>query len=125
MTWKDILAEEPFEGQHWEGVFGLPPGSTVEGWEARSNGSTPSLSPWDDDDSLDEDDSRSSFEDLRSPVLQAPAAVKSHPVHQVQNHRLHVEELKSAQYWRDDWRIDADVTRPFDLGEPSTLGMRP
>ncbi|KAH9002214.1 Spc98 family-domain-containing protein [Lactarius hatsudake] len=34
--WKNILDEEPFEGQHWEGVYGLPPGSTVEGWETRS-----------------------------------------------------------------------------------------
>ena len=25
LTWADILAEEPFEGQHWEGVYGLPP----------------------------------------------------------------------------------------------------
>ncbi|KIJ69751.1 hypothetical protein HYDPIDRAFT_35222 [Hydnomerulius pinastri MD-312] len=123
ITWKDILAEEPFEGQHWEGAYGLPIGSTIEGWETRSNGSTPSLSPWDEDDSSDEGASRSSFEDFASSVSEAPAAPNSNqPITQVQNHHLLVEKLKAQQYWRDDWRIDADVARPFDLGDPSTLG---
>ncbi len=45
ISWKNILDEEPFEGQHWEGVYGLPPGSTVEGWETKSLDSTPPYSP--------------------------------------------------------------------------------
>lgn len=45
ISWKAILDEEPFEGQHWEGVYGLQPGSTVEGWETRSLDSTPPYSP--------------------------------------------------------------------------------
>ncbi|KIJ13301.1 hypothetical protein PAXINDRAFT_117334 [Paxillus involutus ATCC 200175] len=123
ITWKDILAEEPLEGQHWEGVYGLPPGSTVEGWETRSNESTPSLSPWDQDDSLDEDDSRSSFEDLPPPVIETSAEPEPcQPTHHSYNHRGAIEDLKAQQYWRDDWRIDVDVSRPFDIGDPSTLG---
>ncbi|KAH7887320.1 Spc98 family-domain-containing protein [Phlebopus sp. FC_14] len=122
MTWNAILAEEPFEGQHWEGAYGLPPGSTVEGWETRSDGSTPSLSPWDESDSLDENASRSSLDGPPSPVPVPLAADKARPSHSAPSHRMDVEELKSRQYWRDDWQVDVDVSRPFDLGDPSTLG---
>lgn len=124
MTWKEILAEEPFEGQHWEGVYGLPAGSTVEGWESRSGGSTPSLSPWDEDDSLDSDHTPPSFEDLPPPVTGTPG--EFHPHHRVryqQNYLELIERLKAHQYWREDWKIDVDVSRPFDIGDPSTLGM--
>lgn len=75
MTWAAILAEEPFEGEHWEGVYGLPPGYVRQagtdkeeqrhkkesglfegekGWN--SHWSTPSLSPLNSGDlALDED----------------------------------------------------------------------
>ncbi|KAI9569285.1 Spc98 family-domain-containing protein, partial [Boletus coccyginus] len=123
ITWKEILAEDPFEGQHWEGVYGLPAGSTVEGWETRSGGSTPSLSPWDEDDSLDSDGTPPSFEDLPPPVTTTPAESNSHHrVHYQRNHLELIERLKAHQYWRDDWKIDVDVSRPFDIGDPSTLG---
>ena len=122
ITWREILAEEPFEGQHWEGVYGLPAGSTVEGWETRSGGSTPSLSPWDEDDSLDSDGTPSSFEDLPPP--RAPEEFHSrYRVYHHENHLELIERLKAGQYWRDDWKIDVDVSRPFDIGDPSTLGM--
>ncbi|KAG8219040.1 Spc98 family-domain-containing protein [Butyriboletus roseoflavus] len=123
ITWKEILAEEPFEGQHWEGVCGLPAGSTVEKWETRSGGSTPSLSPWDDDDSLDGDGTPPSFEELPPPVTGMPGESNSH--HRVpyqQNNLELIERLKANQYWREDWKIDVDVSRPFDIGDPSTLG---
>ncbi|KAG6373856.1 Spc98 family-domain-containing protein [Boletus reticuloceps] len=123
VTWKEILAEEPFEGQHWEGVYGIPPGSTVEGWETRSGGSTPSLSPWDEDDSLNSDGTPSSFEDLPPPVIGSPENSHFyHLIHYQRNHFELVEQLKARQYWRDDWKIDVDVSRPFHIGDPSTLG---
>ncbi|KAG6856047.1 hypothetical protein H0H87_008151 [Tephrocybe sp. NHM501043] len=66
LTWASIVAEEPFEGEHWEGVYGLPPGF-VRRDETQSRGfydrekeserldwdsrwSTPSLSPLNSDD---------------------------------------------------------------------------
>ncbi|KAF5388371.1 hypothetical protein D9615_000745 [Tricholomella constricta] len=72
LTWASIVAEEPFEGDHWEGVYGLPPGFVrrddrqPEGYYDRekeserldwdSRWSTPSLSPLNSDDlELDED----------------------------------------------------------------------
>lgn len=125
LTWKDILAEEPFEGQHWEGVYGLPSGSTVEGWEKTSDGSTPSLSPWDDDsDDLDDDDSFPYTEDAPSspdPVERVSSFGQPNLSLSYQHRRV-VEELQARQYWREEWRTDADLTRPFNLGDSSTLG---
>ncbi|KAG1877430.1 Spc98 family-domain-containing protein [Suillus subluteus] len=125
LTWKDILAEEPFEGQHWEGIYGLPSGSTVEGWENTSDGSTPSLSPWDDDsDDLDDNDSFPYTEDTPS----SPSPVERVSSYGQPNlslsyqHRRVVEELEARQYWREEWRTDADLSRPFNLGDASTLG---
>ncbi|GBE79798.1 predicted protein [Sparassis crispa] len=124
LTWKDILAEEPFEGQHWEGVYGLPPGSTVENWDAHSGGSTPSLSPFDDSDL---DDSLSSSDILQS--AEAPASLLVDAVNEpsyhpgvTYSHRNDVEELVAGQYWKTDWRTDASVERPFNICDASTLG---
>ncbi|KAH7916234.1 Spc98 family-domain-containing protein [Hygrophoropsis aurantiaca] len=128
LTWSDILAEEPFEGQHWEGVYGLPPGSTVEDWDNRSGGSTPSLSPWDDSDGSDDDDmpSTSSIEldEISTSVTENPPHFRARlsSAREAYSYRQDVEELESRQYWRPEWRMDVDVSRPFDLGEPSTLG---
>ncbi|KAL4076383.1 Spc98 family-domain-containing protein [Scleroderma yunnanense] len=124
ITWKDILVEEPFEGQHWEGVYGLPPGSTVEGWETRSTGSTSSLSPWDESDSLEGEDEVELQRSLHEPTqsAEAPDPLWKNVHHHIHNDLAIVEELKAQQYWRDDWRIGIDVSRPFDIGDPSTLG---
>ncbi|OBZ70494.1 Gamma-tubulin complex component 5 [Grifola frondosa] len=128
LTWKDILADEPFEGQHWEGAYGLPPGSTVENWDSHSEGSTPSLSPWDDSDDLD--DSRSSSElldDVSEPpqifnrVDIIPTVMNNRPTN-IYQHRKDVEDLYARQYWRADWHPDVPNDRSFNIGDPSTLG---
>ncbi|CDO73818.1 hypothetical protein BN946_scf185015.g147 [Trametes cinnabarina] len=127
ITWKDILAEEPFEGQHWEGIYGLPRGSTVEGWEMRSDGSTPSLSPWDSDCELD--GSHSSFEPSAIPETPPPATVAPQgngvgaardPL-STYRHRQDVEELQARQYWRPDYRAALDIKQSFDIGDASSL----
>lgn len=33
-----------------------------------------------------------------------------------------LEELKAKQYWREEWRTEANTESTFDLGDPSTLG---
>jgi gamma-tubulin complex component 5 len=127
LTWQNILAEEPYSGQHWEGVYGLPLGSTTEKWEAHSTDSTESLSPIDQSDgnSHDEDGSLSS-----SGVDESISPEDSHVVTKAMNskgttlsHRNLVEYLQSKQYWRHEWRTDASLTAPFDLGDASTLGI--
>jgi gamma-tubulin complex component 5 len=131
LTWQDILTDEPFEGQHWEGAYGLLPGSTVENWENRSSGSTPSLSLWDDDsdehgeDFISPTGSEYSLEE-GEPTTQEfdvinhlPMKVSAQPF----AHRNTVEELKARQYWRPEWCTDIDTNRSFSLGDPSTLGI--
>ena len=133
LTWAEILAEEPFHGQHWEGVYRLPPGSTVEGWELQSSGSEPSLSPWDDDynrgdgsDSLSLagsltsmrfEENEGSLPDERGRDDEAP--LKNVP--EFYKYRQAFEDLQARQYWRPEWRIRADLDRPFSLGNHSTL----
>lgn len=33
-----------------------------------------------------------------------------------------MEELQARQYWRSEWRTDAAIEKPFDLGDASSLG---
>jgi len=122
LSWADILAEEPFEGQHWEGVFGLPPGSTVEGWELQSFDSTPPSSPA----------SSTGFHDLGnsssdSPISRDLSHVEHSPteaifIEDLYAHRREIGELQARQYWRTEWRTDALLATPFDIGDASTLG---
>ena len=129
LTWKDILEGDPFEGQHWQGAYGLPPGSTVENWETHSDGSTPSLSSLDDSDDLD--DSRSlpsppptehlDHIDATEPSTRVPF-VAPREVQRNHAHRSEFEEFQARQYWREGWHSDADVARPFDIRDASTLG---
>ncbi|TBU41458.1 Spc98 family-domain-containing protein [Dichomitus squalens] len=130
LTWKDIFAEEPLEGQHWEGAYGLPPGTTVENWETRSDGSSPSLSPWDSDSDLDESRPASRLSDVPETPPTPPTEGTDPEVPRLDppldpmnayRHRQDVEELHSRQYWRSDWRSDASVHQQFDLGNASSL----
>ena len=131
LTWKDILAEEPLEGQHWEGAYGLPPGSTVENWDNRSDGSSPSLSPWDSESDGDESRSASRLSHIPETPPTPPADEHGAEVPRLEppldpmnayRHRQDVEELHSRQYWRSDWNLDASISQQFDLGDASSLG---
>jgi len=125
LSWKNILDEEPFEGQHWEGVYDLPPGSTVEGWETRSLDSTPPFSPLLDDfgivsPSLSPADSfpASEVESSMDPNADSVRLSTSSTF----GHRQLVEDLQRRQYWRADWQTDASLTRPFTVKDASSLG---
>ncbi|EAU84459.2 hypothetical protein CC1G_01455 [Coprinopsis cinerea okayama7 len=117
LTWAEILAEEPFEGDHWEGILD-PIG---DDWDT-----TPSLSPLNSDDlALDDDDSSllSMDEAERAPSTDAqftPPQEARQPFSP--EHAKAFRELQHQQYWRKEWRSDADPSRSFDLGDPSTLG---
>ncbi|KDR84121.1 hypothetical protein GALMADRAFT_219953 [Galerina marginata CBS 339.88] len=135
LTWADILAEEPFEGEHWEGVFGFPPGSVRSTSHRETTGrdnldSSPSLSPLNSDDlALDDDDSFLSedYEETseptspQSPSPQLPSGTRTTIPHSYE-HRKQFEELQAKQYWRDGWHTDAAIGSQFDIGDPSTLG---
>ncbi|KAF8638546.1 hypothetical protein AX17_002089 [Amanita inopinata Kibby_2008] len=136
LTWADILAEEPFEGEHWEGVYGLPPGSirgvsqnnATDDWD-----STPSLSPLESDLELDDEDTNSLSAVGTSDI--PPASGEAHdpttdglqvndkeiPPYTVA-HRQSLENVKAKQYWRDTWQSNVDIGKDFDLKDASTLG---
>ena len=125
MTWAEILAEEPFEGEHWEGIYD----GHQNDWDT-----TPSLSPLNSDDlALDNDDSLSTS-DYEVPASSLSKQVEKEPWPSTQAkanvphtyvHRKAFEDLHARQYWRDGWTSDADPKRIFDLWDPSTLGLSP
>lgn len=126
ITWKEILAEEPFQGEHWRGAYGFPPGSIVETWETR-NDSSDSLSTIEgltrdnnDSFSLDEFDATSeALNKIERPQMSLADATRLRE--EKYAHRQIVDDLVSRQYWRPDWHIDAALHRPFHLGDASTL----
>jgi|SRR5712672_881476 len=126
ISWKDILDDEPFEGQHWEGVYGLPPGSTVEGWETRSLDSTPPYSPLPLDDLRDLSPSLSSIESLPAvevkPSLTRDADSPSVIPVSTFGHRQLIEDLQRRQYWRTEWKTDASLMSSFAIKNASSLG---
>ncbi|EKM59505.1 uncharacterized protein PHACADRAFT_191873 [Phanerochaete carnosa HHB-10118-sp] len=135
LTWADILAEEPFEGQHWEGAYGLPPGAVYTERESTHTDSdtSPSLSSLEDEDELEDSGDMSSRWDtgsdselhLSTPppqdtTLENATEQFSRSI-ALYSHRDEVESLHSLQYWRSDWRDGTRDDRPFDIGDPSTL----
>jgi gamma-tubulin complex component 5 len=138
LTWAQILAEDPLEGQHWEGAYGLPPGNTPysgaaedrERWSSDSEGSLGSG----DDFQLEmapivsdpEDTSLSSMSDLSQLVgddvdFYGETDVTTR-VKEAYEHKKATEALQKRQYWRAEWKSDIDTSRKFDLGDASTLG---
>lgn len=132
LTWQDILAEEPFEGEHWQGAYGMPPGSIAgQGIEALSDSNSSPLSPISDLDDR-EDAGTSSDSSAASTGLTELDELPSHFITghyttgQVQQQSLRLredlEDLHKCQYWKSGWQTDGDVNVGFDLGSPSTLG---
>ncbi|KAG5654228.1 hypothetical protein H0H81_005915 [Sphagnurus paluster] len=138
LTWASIVAEEPFEGEHWEGVYGLPPGfvrrddtkprgfydrekeSERLDWDSRW--STPSLSPLNSDDleldaDQEEEERERAFSDGRASKEQEVESLGDDVVQYVPDrvpphtyaHRQEFEALQAKQYWRNDWRGDVDI----------------
>ncbi|KAH9999974.1 hypothetical protein BJV77DRAFT_975603, partial [Russula vinacea] len=126
ISWKTILDEEPFEGQHWEGIYGLPPGSTVEGWETRSLDSTPPYSPLPLGDPSDLSPSVSSTDSLpsveaKSSLNQDVDLARMATVSSF-GHRQLIEDLQRRQYWRTEWQTDAASASSFAIKNASSLG---
>ena len=126
ISWKSILDEEPFEGQHWEGVYGLPPGSTIEGWEIRSVDSTPPYSPLPLDDFSDFSPSLSSVDSLPAVEAEHSLNQRAHSAHMTPlstfGHRQLIEDLQRRQYWRTEWQTDASLNLSFVIKDVSSLG---
>ncbi|TDL29376.1 hypothetical protein BD410DRAFT_736245 [Rickenella mellea] len=126
LTWREILAEEPFEGEHWRGAYGLPPGSTIQTWDDDSEDSSPPLSPI--GDLGDFEDTMSSTGPSEPPdsgdfdILVTHQSIWTQQRAYSLLHREELEALASRQYWREDWTSVAKRNRHFDIADPSTLG---
>ncbi|KAG8900546.1 hypothetical protein FRB99_005985 [Tulasnella sp. 403] len=110
LTWADILAEEPFEGDHW--LTPPSPSSSLSDWSddlprkpARGNSPT---------------ESSGSLEFL---IDDSPITNDSFDAqHEANARRTLVEELQSQQYWTAKWESPIESSTLFKIGEPSTLG---
>ncbi len=92
LTWKKIL-EEPFEGEHWEGVYGLPPGSVKNWREPDSQSDVSSVLSLDSEDLDLDDSSESPPTPPRSPSPSPPICNPTHDVRVSISRRKEVEEL--------------------------------
>ncbi len=128
LTWKKILEDDPFEGEHWEGVYGMPPGSIKNQREPDSDSDASSLWSLHSDDLDVEHSSDSLPTSPRSPspiaLQSSPAFIPSLPdIRLSVLHRKEVEDLQARQYWRSDWKMPVQGTSTrFDIGDASTLG---
>ncbi|KAF7975641.1 hypothetical protein HWV62_9089 [Athelia sp. TMB] len=113
LTWAEIVADEPFEGDHWD---------------IQSFGSTPSLSPFgsEDEQENDNDGSLSSHVNTSDGGYESDRMITTEDKReQTYDHHSDVEALQKRQYWREDY-VDAvgilARIKHFDLGDVSTLG---
>jgi gamma-tubulin complex component 5 len=114
LTWKRIMEEEPFEGEHWEDI----------GISSRRR-STPSSGS-----ESDSDDTRSRSEDSRVTTVSHESSSGHRntvtpltpPINKALRNRMIVEELQNNQCWRADWRGDMTLDAPFRLADPASFG---
>lgn len=116
LTWKRIMEEEPFEGEHWEEI----------GPSNRSSRSTPSYGSDSDSDDLR---SRHSENSTLSTLSREScshhhdiATPPTPPISEALRNRMTVEDLQGKQYWRADWRGDLNLDATFRLAEPASFG---
>ncbi|KZO98172.1 hypothetical protein CALVIDRAFT_597152 [Calocera viscosa TUFC12733] len=121
LTWETIMAEEPFEGQHWEDAQSNPQSRKAKR-RTSSWSSSNSLSDLSDDDHLQSVSSS-------PPTTHAPSEkrvddtedfVSSSELAAVRS-QMELDEMLGRQYWKAHWRIDVDLDAPFDLSNAETL----
>ena len=132
LAWEEILKDEPFEGQHWQGAYRMPPGSVADEWAERSTDSSPYLSPLDDSD-VDYHDRFSDHDaEIEEHALaETPPSTNqgridhlvalNEEVYESSAYRRELEGLRASQYWRPDVQAQRDVNATFDMNIPQSL----
>jgi gamma-tubulin complex component 5 len=115
LTWKRIMEEEPFEGEHWEEI----------GVSNRSRRPTPSCGS--DSDSGDFQSRRSEDSTLSTLSHESfsphpNVTPLTQPINEALRNRMTVEDLQSKQYWRADWRGDVNLDASFRIADPASFG---
>lgn len=124
LTWKQIMEEEPFEGDHWEGVFS--PGRAYEG------DTSPSFASDQESEaegflshSGESQESETSYTSTPAPIGQIlTEAVYTQSEYfqgSSSESRELVERLRGKQTWRREWEMDVNWNRPFNTADPSTF----
>ncbi|KAF8314738.1 hypothetical protein DL93DRAFT_2167155 [Clavulina sp. PMI_390] len=130
LTWAAILRDEPLEGEHWKGAYGLPPGATKEGWEAENFFESDS----DASDLSDFDLRHLNIQGTRKNTVITPVLSETESLTSAED-EMHVsgqdvmstivsEEMEALQYWKQAGLLPREFdgsTPGFDLGDPSTL----
>jgi len=113
LTWKQIMDEEPFEGEHWEEI----------GTSNRSRRSTPSYESESDSDDIRSRRSENSILSRDSSSHhQDTTPLLTPPINEALRSRMMVEDLQRKQYWRAGWRGDVNPDAPFRLADPASFG---
>ncbi|KAF8528848.1 Spc98 family-domain-containing protein [Hysterangium stoloniferum] len=124
LSWEDILQDEPFEGQHWQGAYGLAPGNVLQDWVTETSASEDlsSLISAEYEEPTTSSESSDSYNvwgnmkpalSIHDFVGQKTASMESRKV---------VEALRGRQYWTSDRYPVPFGPSHFDIGKPSTLG---
>jgi gamma-tubulin complex component 5 len=117
------MREEPFEGEHWEGVFssGNPEdGDTSPSMSERESEVEDEVSHYGESD-----ESMTSFSsppvDLGQVLSKAVPTQSEYFQGSTIESRQLMERLRGKQTWREGWGIDVKWSRPFNTADPSTL----
>lgn len=118
------MKEEPFEGEHWEGVFSA--GNPQDGDTSPSEASERTSEM--EDDLSHSGVSEESMSSFSSPpagltrVLAGDMPTQSEYFHgSSMESRQIVERLREKQTWREEFSMDVKWNRPFNSADPSTL----
>jgi gamma-tubulin complex component 5 len=117
------MKEEPFEGEHWEGVFSS--GAPEDG------DTSPSTSERESEVEDEVSHSRESDESMTSLSLPSarlgqvlagdvPTQSEYFQGSSIES-RQHMERLREKQTWKEGWSMDVKWNRRFNTADPSTL----
>jgi len=118
------MKEEPFVGEHWEGVF-----SSVVPGDGDTSPSSMSERESDIEDGLshsgESDESVTSFSSAPAHsgqflAMNVPAQSEYFQGSSIESRQL-MERLREKQTWRERWSMDVKWNRPFNTADPSTL----
>jgi gamma-tubulin complex component 5 len=122
LTWAQIMEEEPFEGEHWAGIF--PNGKDAHDTDSSFSSEMEQESEMEDDDSKSDLSENSMTSDTSSTSLPTANILDTQINHfrapSMENREV-AETLREEQYWRPSQTAKLQWNRKFHLADPSTL----
>ncbi|CCA70717.1 hypothetical protein PIIN_04651 [Serendipita indica DSM 11827] len=124
LTWASIMEEEPFEGEHWEGIFPAK-GNQTRGDDTDSLSSIGSAFNSEPEgsqlDQTEDSETSLSTQEVTSDVhLTIPVQREYFRGSSLRSREI-VEGLRRKQNWREESTAELPWNRPFNLADPSTF----